>query len=64
MFRQLPDGNFKVSLRSRGEVNVEKIARRFGGGGHRNAAGFSSEKAREELERETISSLTAAVEGS
>ena len=41
MFRQLENGNFKVSLRSRGEVDVERIARRFGGGGHKNAAGFT-----------------------
>ena len=30
----------KWSLRSRGEFDVSAIARRFGGGGHRNAAGF------------------------
>jgi phosphoesterase RecJ-like protein len=33
------DGNyFKLSMRSKGKVNVEKIARKFGGGGHVNAA--------------------------
>jgi len=31
--------DIKVSLRSKG-ADVSKIARRFGGGGHRNAAGF------------------------
>jgi phosphoesterase RecJ-like protein len=31
------------SLRSRGEVDVAAIASAFGGGGHRNAAGFTSE---------------------
>ena len=29
----------RVSLRSRGAVDVQTVARRFGGGGHRNAAG-------------------------
>ncbi len=61
MFRQLEDGNFKVSLRSRGRLDVERIARRFGGGGHRNAAGFSSLKAREELFAETVRTLSEAV---
>ena len=28
-------------MRSRGEVDIEKIARQHGGGGHRNAAGFT-----------------------
>lgn len=32
---------FKVSMRSNGEVNVSKIAVYFGGGGHIKAAGFS-----------------------
>ncbi len=33
------DDGVKVSLRSRGNFDVEEIARRFGGGGHRAAAG-------------------------
>lgn len=36
------DEGFKVSLRSRGEVDVERIASAHGGGGHRNASGFTS----------------------
>lgn len=34
------DGEIKVSLRSKGEFDVASIAARYGGGGHRNAAGF------------------------
>lgn len=34
------DGEAKVSLRSRGHLDVAAIAMRYGGGGHRNAAGF------------------------
>ena len=62
MFRQLEDGNFKVSLRSRGRVDVERIARRFGGGGHKNAAGFSSVTARDELFEQAVQTLAEAVE--
>ncbi|HEX4760760.1 MAG TPA: bifunctional oligoribonuclease/PAP phosphatase NrnA [Thermoleophilaceae bacterium] len=40
----------KVSLRSTdGRVDVSKIARGFGGGGHRQAAGFSTELSVDEL---------------
>ncbi|HEV8675588.1 MAG TPA: bifunctional oligoribonuclease/PAP phosphatase NrnA [Methylomirabilota bacterium] len=39
LFRELA-GEVKVSLRSKGEVNVARIAARFGGGGHPNAAGL------------------------
>jgi phosphoesterase RecJ-like protein len=41
LIREREDGTVKVSLRSRGDVDVEKIARHHGGGGHRNAAGFT-----------------------
>lgn len=34
------DGEAKVSLRSHGDFDVAAIAERYGGGGHRNAAGF------------------------
>lgn len=34
------DGEVKASLRSEGEFDVSIIAARYGGGGHRNAAGF------------------------
>lgn len=33
------DGTFRVSLRSKGDVNVREVAQRWGGGGHRNASG-------------------------
>ena len=40
---ELRDGAVCYSLRSRGDgLDVSTIARQFGGGGHRNAAGFSS----------------------
>jgi len=35
------NGQAKVSLRSNGDYDVSAIAKQFGGGGHRNAAGFS-----------------------
>lgn len=34
------DGEIKASLRSQGDYDVSVIAQRYGGGGHRNAAGF------------------------
>lgn len=34
-------GRFQYSLRSRGDFDVSAIARLYGGGGHKNAAGFS-----------------------
>jgi len=39
LFVQLPDGRIKCSLRSRSNIDVRKIAAKFGGGGHTTAAG-------------------------
>lgn len=38
-FRELPDGRFRVSLRSKGKADVGCIAEEFGGGGHACASG-------------------------
>lgn len=38
---QRGDGKYQYSLRSRGEFDVSELAKRFGGGGHKNAAGFT-----------------------
>jgi phosphoesterase RecJ-like protein len=40
-FREMPDGRYRVSLRSKGQLNVASIAERFGGGGHECASGCS-----------------------
>ncbi|MCX6355221.1 MAG: bifunctional oligoribonuclease/PAP phosphatase NrnA [Candidatus Aureabacteria bacterium] len=39
LLRQLPDGQVKVSLRSKGRVRIDGVARDLGGGGHWYAAG-------------------------
>ena len=39
--RQREDKSFKVSLRSGGSVDVSQIAIKFGGGGHKRAAGYT-----------------------
>jgi len=39
-FREIDDNYWKVSLRSRGDINVARIATLFEGGGHKNAAGY------------------------
>jgi len=41
---QRPSGLYQYSLRSRGDFDVSLVAQKFGGGGHKNAAGFTSNK--------------------
>jgi phosphoesterase RecJ-like protein len=42
MFKEQPEGGWRVSLRSKGPTSVGAIARANGGGGHELAAGFTT----------------------
>jgi len=59
LIKQQRDGRFKVSVRSRGAHDLSSIAATFGGGGHRLAAGYTSEHG----PAETIAQLRAALLG-
>jgi phosphoesterase RecJ-like protein len=41
LFVELADGGFRCSLRSKGKLDVQKIASRYGGGGHKMASGVN-----------------------
>jgi phosphoesterase RecJ-like protein len=43
LLRELPDGRYRVSLRSKGALDVARVAEGFGGGGHECASGCSLE---------------------
>ena len=49
MVKEFEPGDFRISLRSLGTVDVCELASNFGGGGHRYAAGFSSQRSIEEI---------------
>ena len=40
--KQAENGEWRVSMRSKGDIDVGAIARAHGGGGHKNAAGCSA----------------------
>ncbi|MBZ5509380.1 MAG: bifunctional oligoribonuclease/PAP phosphatase NrnA [Acidobacteriia bacterium] len=42
-FREVAKERIRVSIRSKGAVNVAELAEKFGGGGHERAGGFSTE---------------------
>ncbi len=58
LLKETKPGVLKGSLRSRGEVDVAEIAASFGGGGHRNAAGFTSELGVEDTIEQIVGLLT------
>jgi phosphoesterase RecJ-like protein len=54
LFRELPGGRIKVSLRSKGDLDVHRLASGFGGGGHRNASGIVLAGALDEVSERII----------
>jgi phosphoesterase RecJ-like protein len=56
-FREMAHERIRVSIRSKGAVNVAEIAQKFGGGGHECAGGFSTEGPVEEAARRVLAEL-------
>ena len=61
LFKESSPGVYRTSLRSKGDVNVARIAEQFGGGGHRNAAGCTLEGSWDEVEQKLVPLLQDAV---
>jgi phosphoesterase RecJ-like protein len=61
LLRELDGGPVKVSLRAKGEVDVNKIAAAFGGGGHANAAGCTVSGPLDAATRQILDAVRAAL---
>jgi phosphoesterase RecJ-like protein len=61
LMREPKAGKVRCSLRSRGDFDVAEVARHFGGGGHRNAAGCTIELPLEEAEAQLVERLKACL---
>ena len=62
--REVGENEYRVSLRSKGDINVARVAEKFGGGGHRNAAGLRVVGDWDEKEQELIAAVRGAVDRS
>ena len=62
LFKEMPSGNIKVSLRSKTDLDVSQVARQFGGGGHAMAAGCLVPGDLHEVESNVIRAVREAME--
>ena len=60
LIREAGDNEYKVSLRAKGDVDVAEVAQSFGGGGHRNAAGFMTKGSLEDVKACVLDALKGA----
>jgi phosphoesterase RecJ-like protein len=61
-FKQVEGEHYRVSLRSKGEVDIGRIAKEYGGGGHKNAAGCSAHGPIDELRNIFVEKVKRAIE--
>lgn len=60
--KEVKKGVISVSLRAKGDCDVAAVAASFGGGGHRNAAGFRfADKSMEDVQSEVLEALEKAL---
>ena len=55
------DDGGRVSLRSKGDIDVRSVAVKYGGGGHKNAAGLTLDPDGPDAERQVIEEVVTAV---
>ena len=55
-FKENGTNDWRISMRSKGEIDINLVAKRFGGGGHKNASGCSARGTFEDL-KEQFSAL-------
>ena len=61
LLRELGAGRVKVSLRAKGDVDVNRVAARFGGGGHVNAAGCTIQGTLDGVTQQVLDAVRAAI---
>jgi phosphoesterase RecJ-like protein len=62
-FKQEKGDEYRVSLRSKGDVDINAIAKEYGGGGHKNASGCTISGPIEELQKTIVGKIENAIDG-
>lgn len=60
-FKETEPGVYRTSLRSKGQVNVARVAEKFGGGGHKNASGCTIKGDLSQIEQQIVEYLQEAL---
>jgi len=63
-FKEIEKNYFKISLRSKGKVNVAHVAEQFDGGGHHNAAGMKFKGNSNQIKEQLIKLIEDLIEDS
>ena len=61
-FKQAEGDQYRVSMRSKDDIDIGAIAKEFGGGGHKNAAGCTVTGGIDQLQRLFVQKLERAID--
>ena len=61
-FKEVGPLDWRVSMRSKGEVNINAVAKEFGGGGHKNASGCNASGTLEHITSVFVDKITAQMD--
>ncbi|HZR22559.1 MAG TPA: bifunctional oligoribonuclease/PAP phosphatase NrnA [Vicinamibacterales bacterium] len=62
-FKQHEGEEYRVSMRSKGDIDIGAIAKEFGGGGHKNAAGCTVTGGIDQLQKVFVEKMERAIDG-
>jgi phosphoesterase RecJ-like protein len=62
-FKQSEGEEYRVSMRSKGEIDIGAVAKQFGGGGHKNAAGCTVTGPIDGLQKTFVERIEHAIDG-
>ena len=61
-FKQAEGDQYRVSMRSKGDIDIGAVAKEFGGGGHKNAAGCTAPGPIDALQKTFVEKIERAIE--
>jgi phosphoesterase RecJ-like protein len=61
-FKEIDKHEFRVSMRSKGDIDLCTVAKKFGGGGHKNASGCTVTGRYDDVRARVVTEITAAIE--
>jgi phosphoesterase RecJ-like protein len=61
-FKQTEGDEYRVSMRSKGEIDIGAVAKQFGGGGHKNAAGCTVSGPIDALQKTFVERIDQAIQ--
>ncbi len=62
-FKQIEGESYRVSMRSKGDIDIAAVAKEFGGGGHKNAAGCTATGGIDKLQKDFVEKIDRAIDG-